>query len=154
MKTEYDMIGFDIFWDNIRKYFGSFAKEESKTYKNGITIYRFIRNGKSNLGGITFRFDIDYDAKKVSAWWAICSDTDNFSRNDGHEIVDWVANNYYPLMFDTSDIDEHSGCVNVIRHFLTQRYDASYHEIVGKLKEWGRTHKCSVFESQFFATTV
>jgi hypothetical protein len=40
----------------------------------------------SNLGGITFAFNIDHDAKELSVGFSVCSNKENFVKEVGREI--------------------------------------------------------------------
>ena len=41
----------------------------------------------SNLGGVTFAFNIDHDAKELAVGFSVCSNKENFVKEVGREIA-------------------------------------------------------------------
>lgn len=131
------------------KMFVNNCKSRVAPNPNGVTVYRYIRNwdaDKNNLGGVTFRFDINYDTGETNAWWAICSKDDNFSRTDGREWADSKAELYHPYVFKNDLIEEHAGLINTFLYVLIGPGSFSYDEIVHALNNTDRVHRSAVFE--------
>jgi len=67
------------------------------TTLNKVQVVRYIRpvvfdtnTGKSspnNLGGVTFVFTMDYIARTIAIQYAVCSDTENFDKDQGKEFA-------------------------------------------------------------------
>lgn len=59
---------------------------------NNVTVIRYVRpllgNGHySNLGGITFLFELDYTRRTINIYFSVCSSKENFNKKEGIEIA-------------------------------------------------------------------
>lgn len=81
-------------------------------FQNGIPVI-------SNLGGVTFIFDLDYEQRTVSIKFSVCNEDENFDKKTGVE----VAESFKTVRaFDLDKYRElanrHSGFVNAYLAFL------------------------------------
>lgn len=73
--------------------------------ENQFTVYRFIGvegSERNQYPVVTVRFDVDRVNNSIDCWWALCSEDDNFNREEGKRLVDKRASKDSPyyISFD------------------------------------------------------
>ena len=87
-----------------------------------VRVIRYVRpysiNGHSNLGGVTFVFDMDYDKRTVEVRYSVCSRTDNFEKQLGISVASAADPDTFNLDDYRARADEFGGFTQYYLQYL------------------------------------
>lgn len=94
--------------------------QKSPTTLGIVRHVRYTRARSSNLGGITFTFDLDHTSNQFKFGYAVCNRDDNFSKFRGRELADKrkATAVWLPLNKEVSLVD------NAVQYVLSIPYDS------------------------------